>query len=420
MRFLIIILLALFIAAVAGSYASSSTGHIVLTYAGWTIQTSLVFFLLLLVILFLLIYISIRLIVHLWNFPERYKYWRYQRHQRLSEKYLTKGLLALIEGNWNLAEESLKKGIPYARVPLINYLGAARAAQLQGALDRRDHYLRCAHEDNPDSKIAVGLARAELQISQKQTEQALATLTHLHDVRPDQKQVKLMLLKTYTDLKSWRKVLELLSGLERARLLSKDIIRVKQLEAYAGLLQQAGKTANKEILENTWQDIPKNLRKELYLLEVYTNEKLKYADNAGCERLLRQSLKKRWDTGIVRLYGLVEGEDSMSQLAFAEKLLAEHTRDPALLLTLGRLSIRNSLWGKARAYLEESIKREPNPESYRELASLLEKQGEYSMASACYQQGLALATTIARHDSVKLLEQAERQEAMCEGARQVV
>ncbi|MBM2830111.1 MAG: hypothetical protein HW411_901, partial [Gammaproteobacteria bacterium] len=324
------------------------------------------------------------------------------------------------EGNWKSAEESLKKGIPYARAPLINYLGAARAAQQQDALERRDHYLKLAHENNPDAKVAVGLTRAELQINQHQTEQALATLTNLHERRPDQKQVKLMLLKIHTDLKDWKNVLELLPELKRARLLSTENIQAKQLEAYAGMLQQAGGTANKETLENTWQGIPKNLRKELHLLEEYTFEKLKFAETAECEQLLRQSLKKHWDVGIVRLYGLVEGEDNARQLAFAEKLLSGHARDPVLLLTLGRLSMRNSLWGKARDYLEESLEIQPTPEAYRELAVLLEKQGEYSLASACYQQGLALATTITRHDSVKLLEQVERHEAVCEGARQVV
>jgi HemY protein len=156
------------------------------------------------------------------------------------------------------------------------------------------------------------------------------------------------------------------------------------------------------------------------LIEIYTTEKLKFTDTVECELLLRKALKKHWDVSLIRLYGLVESNNEAKQLAFAEGLLKRHARDSALLLTLGRLSVRNNLWGKARAYLEESIEIQATPEGYRELAALLEKQGEYSAATVYYQQGLTLATDITHHDPVKLLEQAENQDAMCEGARQVI
>jgi HemY protein len=41
---------------------------------------------------------------------------------------------------------------------------------------------------------------------------------------------------------------------------------------------------------------------------------------------------------------------------------------PSLLLTLGRLCLQNSLWGKARDYLENSLQVQRNPEACAELA----------------------------------------------------
>jgi len=107
-------------------------------------------------------------------------------------------------------------------------------------------------------------------------------------------------------------------------------------------------------------------------------------------------------------------------LKFAESLLAGHARDPILLLTLGRLSSRSNLWGKAKGYLEESIDVKPMPESYRELATLLEKQGEHVAANVYYQKGLTLATTVKLHESVKMLQKSEDQNVLCDGARKVV
>ncbi|HSR63794.1 MAG TPA: heme biosynthesis HemY N-terminal domain-containing protein [Gammaproteobacteria bacterium] len=420
MRFLLVTFLALVTAIIVGGLTEDATGHVVFTVAGWTVQTSFPFFVVAAVALFILLYVGIRSLLRMWHVPRDLRNWKKHRHEKLADKYLTQGLLALVEGDWYTAESSLRKGIPYSKSPLIYYLGAARASQKLGDIDRRDYYLRLAHELSPETEAIVGLTQAELQLNHHQTEQALATLTHLQEKRPGQGQVKLMLLKTYTDLKAWNEVLKLLKEVGRIGLLSKETVHARQMEAYAGLLQSAGDSADIRKLEDTWQSVPKKLKQELYLLEIYVLEKLRFADTADCEPLLRRVLKKNWDTGIVRLYGLVEGRDSSQQLAFAESLLPQHLHDATLLLTLGRLNMRNSLWGKARSCLEESIELHPTPEAYRELAALLEQQGDYSGASEYYQQGLTLATSIAQHDSVKMLEQSRKEEEMLKGARQVV
>ena len=420
MKLLLVIFIALLIAALAGTLAIHDAGLIVITVSDLTIQTSLVFFVIFLTVLFVIVYLSLRMLFRLWDFPRELEMWKKHRRQQLSEKYLTKGLLALVEGRWKAAEDSMVKGARYSTSPLINYLCAARAAQRQGKTDYRDYYLSLVHADNTNDRMAIGLTQAELQLNQHQTEQALATLTLLHEQHPGQQQVKLLLLKSLSELKQWKDVLQILAEVEHAKLLPYENVIAAKLEAYSGLLRQAGEAANKSQLEKTWENIPKKLRKELHLLEVYTQEKLRFADTADCEQLLKSSLKEKWDTEIVRLYGLVQGKDPAKQLAFAEGLATGHARDAVLLLTLGRLAMRNSLWGKAGAYLKESILIQPLPETYRELALMLEKQGDYSAASSYFQQGLTLATSVNKHDTVKLIEQEEEHKAITAGARQVV
>ena len=63
--------------------------------------------------------------------------------------------------------------------PLINYLGAAKAAQEQGAFERRDNLLQKAYRVAPEADLAIGLTQAELEIEQHQFEHAMATLNHL-------------------------------------------------------------------------------------------------------------------------------------------------------------------------------------------------------------------------------------------------
>jgi HemY protein len=216
-----------------------------------------------------------------------------------------------------------------------------------------------------------------------------------------------MLLHTYAEIEDWDAMLELLPRIQRSGILSREQIQAKQLEAYGGLLKQVGMDADKEKLNNTWLNIPRKLRSEFHLIEVYTEEKLKLADASDCEPLIHKALKKQWDIALLGLYGLVEGKDIARQLKFAESFLSSHARESVLLLTLGRLSVKNKLWGKARTYLEESIDINPLPEAYRTLASVLDELGEHGAAAVQYQKGLELATADVIDDGVKLLEQAE-------------
>jgi HemY protein len=397
----------LLLAVGIGNYAEHDGGRMIVTISGWTIQTSFSFFVISVIVLFLLLYFLLRLLSHFWNIPGQLGSWKKDRSQRLSEKYLSRGLMALVEGNWHKAEVSLTRGAPHSKSPLVNYLAAARAAQQLGEVERRDAYLMQAYKDDPDAEVAIGLVQAELQIKQQQTEQALATLTHLHDQKPKQDQVKKMLLHTYAELKDWEAMLELLPKIQRAGILPREQIQARQLEAYGGLLKQVGIEADKQKLNNAWLNIPKKLRTELHLIEVYTEEKLKLADASDCEPLIHKALKKQWDIALLGLYGLVEGKDLARQLKFAESFLSTHAREPVLLLTLGRLSVKNKLWGKARTYLEESIEINPIPEAYRTLASVLGELGENEAAAVQYQKGLELATVGVADVGVKLLEQAE-------------
>lgn len=399
MKFLIYFLSALILAVAAGMLLSYETGRIVLTYGEWTIQSSLSLFVLCFLVVFFVGYLTVRVISNVIRFPKNLERWKKQRRYRRSERYLNQGMLAMIEGRWQQAETAFRKGAGYSSLPLINYIGAARAAQHQGAVKRRDHYLRLAHEYAPDANFAVGLTQAELQMNQQQTEQAYATLQHLDSVKPGSDQIKLMMLDASSELNDWQQTLALLQDLESKGAMPIQKIRARQLQAYAGLLHYAGQFADPSKLAEEWNKIPKKLRNELYLIEVYVNEYLKFEDTAECEALLRKTLRRKWDMALARLYGLVKGNAPEKQLTFAEKLLSEHARDPVLLLTLGRLCKRIELWGKARTYLEESIRIEPYAETYHELATLHEQLGEADKASEYFRKGLSLAAKIRMNTS---------------------
>ena len=81
----------------------------------------------------------------------------------------------------------------------------------------------------------------------------------------------------------------------------------------------------------------------------------------------------------------------MKQIERAEKWLAAHPHDAALLLTLGRLCAQQGLWGKAQSYLEASLSVEPSAEAHIALARHLEKINKLDEACQHYRKSLELA-----------------------------
>jgi len=390
-KLLLYSLLALLLTVSAGVWLSQDTGQVFFTFQDYTVQASLGFFIVFAVLVFLVAYALIRTVSRLIGIPENYRRWKKHRRHAKSEFCLTQGFLALVSGDWHAAEKFFTKGIRYSSQPTINYVGAARAAQHLGAIDRRDRYLRLAYTNNPDADYVAGITRAELQLGQQQTEQALATLQHLDAENPGRDQVKMLLLKASSELKDWSQALIQLQELERKGLLPAEKIRAGQLRVYSGLLSSAARSGDADRLDRAWQDIPVKLQREPHLLEVYVTERLQFPDTSRCEPLLRRALKKNPDPALVRLYGLIQGKQQDKQLAFAERLLADSPYNAVLQLTVARLSKRLGLWGKAKSCLEESLRILPTPEACHELADLFEQQGDQERAGRCYRQGLSLA-----------------------------
>ncbi|MNM98584.1 putative protoheme IX biogenesis protein [compost metagenome] len=157
----------------------------------------------------------------------------------------------------------------------------------------------------------------------------------------------------------------------------------------AGHQEQQGE-AGRQALELAWQQLTAAQRQEPQLTVAYAEQLRQFGAEVEAEEVLRSALKRNYDSHLARLYGLVRGSDSARQLQTAEGWLKQHPEDPSLLLTLGRLCLQNRLWGKARDYLESSLRIERNPEACAELARLLAQLGDTGRSNQLFQEGLGL------------------------------
>jgi HemY protein len=384
------LLLTLLAAVVVAGLAHVSNGYALLAYGRTSLEMSLGTLLVLVLVTFFGLYLLTTLSVKLWTFPRRLREALARKRERRARRATTRGLIDFAEGRWAMSEKNLMRHATDSEMPLITYIAAARAAQLQGEHERRDAYLRRAFEEMPEAHVAVLLTQAELQIAHKQHEQALATLRRLQEVDPDHAFGLKLLANLYRKLADWEALRALLPKLRDNPELSRKDVDKFESRAVAALLDRLDAKHTQPNASELWDGLPRRLRNEPELVRAYARALIRSGEGVKAEELLRDAIKTSWDEDLLALYGLAIGEDPKRQLARVEDWLAERGENAALLLTAGRLCVVAKLWGKARGYFEASIVLSGRPEAYEELGKLLHQLDDPDALRA-YSDGLEVS-----------------------------
>lgn len=388
MKMLFIVAIGLLIGALLIWAADFQPGFVLLQYGSWSLETSLVLFGLIVVVLWSVFYGLMRGLGELKQLPANLSVWHKHKQQTRASRALTRGLITLEEGRWAEAEQILVKHAGNSDTPLLHYLAAARAAQKQNASDRRDNYLKLAHETTEGADIAVGVVQAELQLSAGQKEQALATLQHLREMAPKHPYVLQLLQQLYRDTEQWQAVQTVLPDLRKRHVLDADAAKNLSATALVGQLQQALERQDWNRMAQVWAEVPGRLRQTEMFLEPHIHGLVAQGELDEAISLIEQFLRKDWSDALVYQYGLISSADMLRRLAIAEKWLVDHPHNPWLLLTLGRLARSCELWAKSEQYLRTSIDHGPRGETYQVLAEVLRAEGNNEAAAEICKQGL--------------------------------
>ncbi len=368
-------------------------GYVLIGIGTWQMETSLIVFLVSLVVGFYLFYLFFRWLGWLLRLP-----WQVKNRSRSikfnrSQEALIAGLVGSAEGKWEQAERILIKHASHSGAPLIHYLTAAKAAQSRGAYDKRDEYLKKAASHAPGSDVAIGLTQAELHFSANQFEQALETLTKLHSIDATHASVLKLLHQTYQHLGDWQGLRKLLPVLNKNKVLMETEIKKLEVEAFSGLLKQTIKQGSTDEMRLLWTEIPPHIKKNPDVAAIYFAAMIDNGLDTEIENELVDTLTINWDETLLLLFGSLKVSDVRKQLAIGESLLPHHSNNGVLLTILGKLSFKCQDYPKAELYLTKSIAIDPTVQAYRLLGDLFTAQGEEHKANKCYKQGLELASS---------------------------
>lgn len=394
-RLYVIVFLVIAATAALGLAIAEHSGYVLVAYKSFRYESSLWATLAVVAVLWLLFWGIKALVELIMTSTGVVNPWSRRNRSRRVQVAIEHGQLDLAEGRWASAQRHLTRAAEAERQPLLFYLGAARAANEQGHYEECDRLLERALERQPQAELAIALSHAQLQTDRGDTDGALVTLQAMHERHPRSAQTLRQLQRLYQQRGEWSAVIRLLPELRKDKVLPPAELAELERRAWGENLSLAAQreddgTVGLQSLKRAWEQLTAAQRQEPPLVLAYAEQLRQLGAQVEAQDVLRTALKRKYDSHLARLYGLVRGSDPVRQLQTAEGWLKEHPADPSLLLTLGRLCLQASLWGKARDYLESSLQLQRNPETCAELARLLAQLGDTERSNQLFQEGLGL------------------------------
>jgi HemY protein len=378
---------ALIVGALLAQLLLADPGHVAIAFRSYLVETTVP----VLALILAGAYIGVRLLARLWNARRSLSHARERRRETRARQSLVRGLLELAEGNWNAAEQTLSRTKAEGEAAAAHFLAAARAAELQGAADRRNEWIAHARTAAPAEAAAALVTQAEFELKHKQFEAALAALEQLEASGEQNPRGLLLLARVYRHLARWDDLAALEPRLAKIRQLPAATRAELLREVHFERLQAAALATDAKQLDAAWRKVPRSASQDPEIMVAYARGAIACGEHRQAEKTLKTVLNREWNETAVVTFGDLETDEPLATLETAEGWLRAHSEDSTLLLTCARLSIRAELYGKARSYLEASLAIKPRLEAYQLLANLLDQLGEREHAIAALNDALTMA-----------------------------
>jgi len=383
---LLVIVLALLVSLYLGF--PGDPGYLLIAFGSTTFETSL--FALLVAVTVLYLVIKLILIVFHWINPwNLIRFGRnYKEHLRAKSRSKTiEGLLYFTRGNWESSYNLLKKGMKDSDASVVNYLAAAYAAYQQGNKEAWMNCLETAKNKYPAARSTINSLKAQLLFKSNQLEQCVAVLQQMKTSSLNDASLLQLLKDVYLKLNDWEQLENLLPALEKNSVvdgLEAEQIRVRIfMENLYRISSRRVDFSDVEIsvqLEKAWKKGTASYKQDEKIVKHYADILFKLDQKEQAGKAIEVALNKNWSDELIKRYGELDFGTPHQQLLIAESWIQKRPGNARLLVALGRLAMRNELWGKAREYFDTSIEISSTAEAHGELARLLKFLGEEKLA----------------------------------------
>lgn len=366
---------ALFALAVAVALgAKLNDGYVLLVLPPWRAEVSLNLMILALLALFAAFYALLRGLALTLGLPQRVSEYRARRQREKAGLVFQDAVRLLFEGRFGQALKKASEAHAAGTAPGLSALIAARAAQRMRESEKQQGWMERATLDDPRTEAATLMLEAEMMNEARRFDEALLALERLQAKQGRHIAALRLELRARQGAGDWDGVLKLARQLDKRAALPAEVVREVRTQAHLGNI--AKRAADQGLLTAYLRALPAEERSQRVVLAAARALVALGAESEAqklIEAVLDTASNDEWQPELVAIYGRLTGGEQTARIAKAEGWLRKHPEDARLLKALGRMCLRQRLWGKAQSYLEASLAVRDTPEGHLELARLFDQ-----------------------------------------------
>ncbi|MET0345490.1 MAG: heme biosynthesis HemY N-terminal domain-containing protein [Casimicrobiaceae bacterium] len=388
MRLLLAFLVLAAAAVTVALLARINAGYALFVAPPYRIELSLNTFFALALLAFVALYALLRMYSRLARMPGEVRASRRRRQLERARGKQDAAVVALIEGRDGKARQYADEALAIPGSSPVSALVAARAA-----LETRDFAgveAALARPDAQQANLAVPrlMLEAEMALERGQATDALARLAELRKEAGLHTAALRLEMRALTAARRPAEIPALVDQLVKRKVY--DAAQGEQIRAAAHAEALAALAHDASGLRDYWSRLPEAERVQPAVARAAARSFMTLGGDREAAEIVARALERNWDSSLVELYAECAA-DATRQLEMAERWLASHNHDAALLFALGRLCERAQIWGKAQTYFEASLALDNRWRVHLALGELHAKLERTSEANAHLAAALKLA-----------------------------
>lgn len=387
--FWIIVLACAAVAVALG--ARMNDGYVLLVFPPWRAEVSLNLFILALLGVVVVLYLGMRALSVTFGLPKRVSEYRARRQRENAVQVFQDAVRLLFEGRFGQALKKAIEAHATGIAPGLSALIAARASQRMREPEKQQYWLEHAKTDDPRTESATLMLDAEMANEERRFDEALAALEKLQGKHGRHIAALRLEMRARQGLGDWDGVLKLVRQLVKRDALPPEVVREVRTQAHLGNI--AKRVADQGKLTAYLRTVPEEelgRRVVLAAARALVDQGGELEAQKLIESVLDSVENKEWQPELLVIYGRLTGSEQTARIAKAEGWLRQHPEDARLLEALGRMCLRQRLWGKAQSYLEAALAVDPSQQAHLELARLFDQLQRTDEANKHYRASALL------------------------------
>lgn len=382
MKTALVLVVLLIAGLLIGPLWSGNTGYVLISIGNYTIETSVVAALILIVIATIILRALLGFIARLIRGTKWGIRWFGVRKQNKAEAAFNQALVALNHGDFTASSRAANRAWQLRKQPNDALLAAFSAQQIGD--------FKQAREWLTHSGQSADLALAELLFALREhpdnMAQRMTQVKSLLTAYPRHPELLRLAIQGYRQAHQYRDIVGLLALAEQLNLFTATELEHLTETSYYQVMLEAGRSSA-SALQEYWQALSREQRRSRPIRRAYLRALMTFDQSAAADKVAARALK-RGDLDIAFLLDkqlLVAGPELRD---FVQDGLKKKPDDAFLLQALGQLALLTKDYALAQRALRRAADLAPSQRVLFDLAKTYDELGDTANALKCYREGL--------------------------------